>query len=60
MAKSLTRLGKVKGLTTDKNWSVSGHKKILHKPLRVRRVDLIDGVDAFSSDGAPSDCVAIV
>lgn len=59
LANSLTHLGKVTVLAPDKNWSVSGHKKTLHKPLRVRRVDLINGVDAFSSDGAPSDCVAI-
>ena len=59
LAKSLTQLGKVTVLASDKNWSVSGHKKTLHKPLRVRRVDLINGVDTFSSDGTPSDCVAI-
>jgi 5'-nucleotidase len=55
LAKSLTQLGKVTVLAPDKNWSVSGHKKTLHKPLRVRKVDLINGVEAFSSDGAPSD-----
>ncbi len=59
LAKSLTQLGKVTILAPDKNWSVSGHKKTLHKPLRVKRVDLIDKVIAYSSDGAPSDCVAI-
>jgi 5'-nucleotidase len=59
LAKSLTQLGKVTVLAPDKNWSVSGHKKTLHKPLRVKKVDLIDGLIAFSSDGAPSDCVAI-
>jgi 5'-nucleotidase len=59
LAKSLTQLGKVTVLAPDKNWSVSGHKKTLHKPLRVRRMNLIDGIIAFSSDGAPSDCVAI-
>ncbi len=59
LAKSLTKLGKVTVLAPDKNWSVSGHKKTLHKPLRVRRVDLIEGFEAYSSDGAPSDCVAL-
>ena len=59
LVKSLTQLGKVTVLAPDKNWSVSMHKKTLHKSLRVRRVDLINGVDTFSSDGAPSDCVAI-
>lgn len=59
LARSLTQLGRVSVLAPDKNWSVSGHKKTLHKPLRVRKVNLIDGVTAYSSDGAPSDCVAI-
>ena len=59
LAKSLQKLGKVTVLAPDKNWSISGHKKTLHKPLRIRQVHLIDGVDAYSSDGAPSDCVAL-
>lgn len=59
LAKSLTHLGKVTVLAPDKNWSVSGHKKTLHKPLRIRKVNLIDGVSAYSSNGSPSDCVAL-
>lgn len=59
LAKSLTRLGKVTVLAPDKNWSVSGHKKTLHKPLRLKQVNLIDGVNAYSSNGSPSDCVAL-
>lgn len=59
LAKSLQKLGKVTVLAPDKNWSISGHKKTLHKPLRIRKVNLVDGVDAYSSDGAPSDCVAL-
>ncbi|MBE0686930.1 MAG: 5'/3'-nucleotidase SurE, partial [Anaerolineaceae bacterium] len=46
LARSLTQLGRVSVLAPDKNWSVSGHKKTLHKPLRVRKVNLIDGVTA--------------
>ncbi|MDO9087499.1 MAG: 5'/3'-nucleotidase SurE [Anaerolineaceae bacterium] len=59
LAKSMLKLGKVTVLAPDKNWSVSGHKKTLHKPLRVKKVELIEGIEAFSSDGAPSDCVAL-
>jgi 5'-nucleotidase len=43
----------------DKNWSASGHVKTLERPLRVRETALADGTPAFSSDGAPSDCVAL-
>lgn len=59
LAKALKQLGKVTILAPDKNWSISGHKKTLHKPLRIMKIDLIEGVEAFTSDGAPSDCVAL-
>lgn len=41
------------------NWSASGHVKTMHKPLRVRETRLADGTPAFSSSGAPSDCVGL-
>jgi 5'-nucleotidase len=31
----------------------------MHRPLRVRETTLADGTAALSSDGAPSDCVAL-
>jgi 5'-nucleotidase len=43
----------------DRNWSVSGHVKTLDRPLRVRETKLADGSAAFTTDGAPSDCVAL-
>lgn len=43
----------------DHNWSASGHPKTMHKPLRSDRVILPDGSPAFSSSGAPPDCVAL-
>ena len=45
-------------IAPDHNWSASGHVKP-HRPLRVREVELADGTTAYSSDGAPSDCVAL-
>ena len=33
--------------------------KTLRRPLRVRRVRMADGTSALTSDGAPSDCVAM-
>ncbi len=50
---------KVSVLAPDRNWSGSGHVKTLERPLRVRDVTLADGSTAFTSDGAPSDCVAL-
>lgn len=52
-------LGKVSVLSPDHNWSASGHVKTMHRPLRVREVLLADGTPALTSDGAPSDCVAL-
>lgn len=46
-------------LAPDTNWSASGHKKTMTRPLRIKKVQLADGSWAYSSDGAPSDCVAL-
>lgn len=50
---------KVTILAPNRNWSVSGHVKTLHRPLRVRETELADGTFAWATDGAPSDCVAL-
>jgi 5'-nucleotidase len=59
LANALRDLGEVSILAPDRNWSASGHVKTLHRPLRVREVQLQDGSTALASDGAPSDCVAL-
>jgi 5'-nucleotidase len=59
LAQELKNLGKVTILAPDKNWSASGHVKTMDRPLRVREILLSDGTPAFTSDGAPSDCVAL-
>ncbi|MDD2522671.1 MAG: 5'/3'-nucleotidase SurE [Anaerolineaceae bacterium] len=46
-------------LAPDHNWSACGHVKTMSRPLRVKATTLADGSQAFSSDGAPSDCVAM-
>ena len=52
-------LGKLTVLAPDRNWSASGHVKTLHRPLRVKETQLMDGTLALASDGSPSDCVAL-
>ncbi|MEB2333529.1 MAG: 5'/3'-nucleotidase SurE [Anaerolineaceae bacterium] len=59
LAQEIRKLGKVTVFAPDKNWSASGHVKTLEHPLRVRETLLADGSIAFTSDGAPSDCVAL-
>ena len=59
LAVAMSKLGKVSILAPDRNWSASGHVKTLDRPLRVKQVVLEQGVTAWASDGAPSDCVAM-
>ena len=59
LIQEMRRLGKVTILAPDRNWSGGGHVKTLDRALRVKEVHLADGTQAFASDGAPSDCVAL-
>lgn len=59
LVQQLKKIARVTVLAPDRNWSASGHVKTLERPLRVREVTLADGTPALTSDGAPSDCVAI-
>jgi 5'-nucleotidase len=59
LAQEMRKLGKVTILAPDRNWSGGGHVKTLDRALRVREFHLEDGTQAFGSDGAPSDCVAL-
>lgn len=59
LAQEMRKLGTVTILAPDRNWSGGGHVKTLDRALRVREFHLDDGTQAFGSDGAPSDCVAL-
>jgi 5'-nucleotidase len=59
LAKALMHLGTVSIFAPDHNWSASGHVKTLHRPLRVKEIELDDGTPARACDGAPSDCIAL-
>lgn len=59
LTQELRKIAKVSILAPDHNWSVSGHVKTLNRPLRVKPFMLADGTQGLSSDGAPSDCVAL-
>lgn len=60
---ALCPLAKVSILAPDHNWSAAGHTKTMHKPLRVDRyqlaLDAENEVEAYTTTGAPSDCVAL-
>lgn len=59
LAQEMRSLGKVIVLAPDHNWSASGHVKTMHRPIRVREATISDGSVVLTSDGAPSDCVAL-
>lgn len=59
LAQEMRQIATVSILAPDRNWSGGGHVKTLDRPLRIREVQLADGSPALSSDGAPSDCVAL-
>jgi 5'-nucleotidase len=59
LKKAAERLGEVTVVAPDHNWSAAGHTKTMHKPLRVNETALSDGSKAYTTTGAPSDCVAL-
>ena len=59
LAQEMRALGKVTIFAPDRNWSASGHVKTMDRPLRVKDFTLADGSTALTTDGAPSDCVAL-
>ncbi len=59
LAIELEKIGDVTILAPDKNWSASGHSRALDRPLRVKEVQLPNGMSAFAADGSPADCVAL-
>ena len=58
LLQSLRNQARVTVFAPDHNWSAAGHNKTMHKPLRVDPYPL-EGIDAYTSTGAPADCVAL-
>lgn len=59
LAQAMRQCGDVSIVAPDRNWSGREHVKTVDRPLRVKEVTLADGTTALTSDGAPSDCVAL-
>jgi 5'-nucleotidase len=60
LARALTRVEDVCVIAPNRNWTAAGHTKTLDRPLRVTEITLPSTkMRAFSSDGSPSDCVAL-
>lgn len=59
LRRALSTVGDTVVIAPDHNWSAAGHTKTMHKPLRVTKVRMPDGGEAYACDGTPSDCVAM-
>lgn len=60
LARALRRVEDVCVIAPNRNWTAAGHTKTLDRPLRVTEITLPKTRQpAFSSDGSPSDCVAL-
>lgn len=60
LARALRAVDSVCVIAPNRNWTAAGHTKTLHRPLRVAELTLPGThLQAFSSDGTPSDCVAL-
>jgi 5'-nucleotidase len=60
LKRALDAMGETLVVAPEHNWSASGHRKTMHKPLRLAQVRLDDGTPAYAASGGPSDCVALV
>src|ERR1051326_5463266 len=60
LARALTRVEAVCVIAPNRNWTAAGHTTPLARPLGVAEITLAGSkMRAFSSDGSPSDCVAL-
>ncbi len=59
LRRALAPLGRVTVIAPSRNYSAAGHRKTMHKPLRIDATQLSDGSPAWVCSGAPSDCVAL-
>ena len=53
------KLGEVVVVAPDSPQSGMGHAITIHDPLRLRKVDMFDGVDSYECSGTPVDCVKL-
>ena len=60
LASSMSRIGETTVVAPDEERSATGHAITLHKPLRVKPVNLPKlNIRAYAVNGTPADCVKI-
>ncbi|GAC1395066.1 MAG: 5'/3'-nucleotidase SurE [Sediminibacterium sp.] len=59
LVESVKGLGKIVVVAPDKPQSGMGHAITIGHPLRLQKVNVFDGVEAYSCSGTPVDCVKL-
>jgi len=59
LVNQMMKLGEVVVVAPDKPQSGMGHAITLGNPLRLEKVTIFDGVEAYKCSGTPADCVKI-
>lgn len=59
LAEAVKGLGKIVVVAPDKPQSGMGHAITIGSPLRLQQVHMMDGVEAWSCNGTPVDCVKL-
>jgi 5'-nucleotidase len=59
LAKVARRFGDVRVVAPDVEQSSAGHAITASRPVRYRRTDVFDEVEAYRVNGTPADCVAL-
>ena len=59
LVEAVKGLGKVVVVAPDKPQSGMGHAITIGEPLRMNKVDIFDGVEAWQTSGTPVDCVKL-
>ncbi len=59
LVEAVKDLGKVVVVAPDKPQSGMGHAITIGEPLRMNKVDLFEGVEAWQTSGTPVDCVKL-
>lgn len=52
-------MGEVIVVAPDSPQSGKGHAITLNQPLRMRKVDIFEGIESYECDGTPADCVKL-
>jgi 5'-nucleotidase len=53
------KMGRVVVVAPDKPQSGMGHAITIHHPIRLKKIELFDGVEAYACSGTPVDCIKL-